>query len=225
MILSSSKTLVAYGTMVELLAVLKSPRAKGSHLILNFFLILERFICPNALVISFLFDMFNWRRYESLKKCPVLNTFYLFRMGNLTIEISASSIVRNIRTNNYQNTSVDEFIQLTHFMPLIFFDALVFWCLKRSVTWNGLRIWDFVSNNFPCHRGSSKLLNSWPLSHAQQIFCWPLIENLFTPWKILLVVGKELYLKLTYAIYLFITPPRLDVIAISQKRCVLRLSN
>lgn len=71
-----------------------------------------------------------------------------------------------------------------------------------------------MPNGFPWHRGSSKFSKYWPLSQTQQNLCQPLTESLLTTWQVLLFDSMKLYLKLTYAKYLFINPLWLEVIAI-----------
>ena len=62
----------------------------------------------------------------------------------------------------------------------------------------------------------NKILNN---VSCETKFLLPLTENLCTPWLMLLVVGKELYLHyLSYAKYPLITSPWLGVKVISQKR-------
>lgn len=65
--LSVSKEIVAYETMVKLLAISKSPSSKGCYLIRKREAVIRRVYLPHALEINFFFCNLTCSRYEGFK--------------------------------------------------------------------------------------------------------------------------------------------------------------
>ena len=126
-------------------------------------------------------------------KCPISNTPFLLRMGQLFFKILISLLVSKIITNNnYQDIRADklshhgyEFLSQTSFRGTgtaqkLFLSGVI--RMRENADLNNPEYGHFLRSD----SGSSKLLKSWPLSYTQQYFCQSLIENIHSPWKMLL---------------------------------------